>query len=52
MRSGSVSRLLNPVGARRGPRDAESVEEMVGEVKDRTGGRVLDLVTSDEYAAC
>ena len=34
-----------------GARDAESVEEVVGEVKDRTGGRVLDLATSDEYAA-
>jgi hypothetical protein len=29
--------------------DAESVEEVVGEVKDRTGGRVLDLATSDDY---
>jgi IS1 family transposase len=34
-----------------GARDAESVEEVVGEVKDRTGGRVLDLVTSDDYPA-
>ncbi len=34
-----------------GARDAESVEEVVGEVEARTGGRVLDLVTSDEYAA-
>ncbi len=34
-----------------GARDAEGVEEVVGEVKGRTGGRVLDLVTSDEYAA-
>ena len=34
-----------------GARDAESVEEVVGEVKGRTGGRVLDLVTSDEYPA-
>ncbi len=32
-----------------GARDAESVEEVVGEVKDRTGGRVLDLATSDAY---
>ena len=31
-----------------GPR---AVEETVGEVKQRTGGRVLDLVTSDEYPA-
>jgi hypothetical protein len=34
-----------------GARDAEGVEEVVGEVKDRTGGRVLDLVTSDAYPA-
>jgi IS1 family transposase len=34
-----------------GARDAEGVEELVGEVKDRTGGRVLDLVTSDDYPA-
>jgi hypothetical protein len=34
-----------------GTRDAEGVEEVVGEVKDRTGGRVLALVTSDEYPA-
>jgi hypothetical protein len=34
-----------------GARDAEGVEEAVGEVKGRTGGRVLDLVTSDEYPA-
>jgi len=34
-----------------GPRDVEAVEAAVGEVKDRTGGRVLDLVTSDEYPA-
>ncbi len=34
-----------------GARDAEGVEEVVGEVKARTGGRVLDLVTSDEYPA-
>ncbi len=32
-----------------GARDSESVEEVVGEVKSRTGGRVLDLVTSDDY---
>ncbi len=34
-----------------GARDAESVEEVVGEVKDRTGGRVLDLVTGDDDPA-
>ena len=34
-----------------GPRDVEAVEQVVDEVKDRTGGRVLDLVTSDEYSA-
>jgi hypothetical protein len=34
-----------------GARNAEGVEEVVGEVKDRTGGRVLDLVTSDDYPA-
>ena len=34
-----------------GARDAESVEEVVDEVKDRTGGRVLDLMTSDDYPA-
>jgi IS1 family transposase len=34
-----------------GARDAECVEEVVGEVKGRTGGRVLDLVTSDDYPA-
>ena len=34
-----------------GARDAEAVEEVVGEVKDRTGGRVIDLVTSDDYPA-
>jgi hypothetical protein len=34
-----------------GPRDVEAVEQVVGEVKDRTGGQVLDLVTSDEYPA-
>jgi uncharacterized membrane protein len=34
-----------------GARDAESVEEVVGEVRARTGGRGLDLVTSDEYPA-
>jgi hypothetical protein len=34
-----------------GARDAESVEEVVDEVKDRTGGRVIDLMTSDDYPA-
>jgi IS1 family transposase len=34
-----------------GARDAESVEEVVGEVKGRTGGRVPDLATSDDYPA-
>lgn len=34
-----------------GARDAEAVEEAVGEVKERTGGRVLDLATSDDYPA-
>jgi IS1 family transposase len=34
-----------------GARDAESVEEVVGEVKQRTGGRVLELMTSDSYPA-
>ena len=34
-----------------GARDAEAVAEVVGEVKDRTGGRVPDLVTSDDYPA-
>jgi hypothetical protein len=34
-----------------GARDAEAVAEVVGEVKDRTEGRVLDLVTSDDYPA-
>lgn len=34
-----------------GPRDVEAVEQVVDEVKDRTGGRALDLVTSDEYSA-
>lgn len=34
-----------------GARDAESVEEVVAEVKDRTGGRVMDLMTSDDYPA-
>jgi IS1 family transposase len=34
-----------------GARDAEAVEEVVGEVKGRTGGGVLGLVTSDDYPA-
>jgi IS1 family transposase len=34
-----------------GARNAEGVEEVVDEVKRRTGGRVLDLVTSDDYPA-
>ena len=34
-----------------GPRDVEAVEEVVGETKKRTGGRILDLATSDEYPA-
>ena len=34
-----------------GARDVEAVEEVVGEVKGRTGGRVLDLATSDDYPA-
>ncbi len=34
-----------------GARDAEAVEEVVGEVKGRTGGRVLELATSDDYPA-
>ena len=34
-----------------GPRDVEAVEQVVGETKKRTGGRILDLATSDEYPA-
>jgi IS1 family transposase len=34
-----------------GARDAECVEEVVGEYKHRTGGRVPDLATSDDYPA-
>ena len=34
-----------------GARNTENVTEVVGEVKDRTRGRVLDLVTSDNYPA-
>jgi IS1 family transposase len=45
----SESRLVLAVVP--GPRDVEVVEEVVGEVKKRTGGRILDLATSDEYPA-
>jgi hypothetical protein len=34
-----------------GARDAESVEEVIDEFKGRTGGRVPDLATSDDYPA-
>jgi IS1 family transposase len=34
-----------------GARDAESVEEVVGEFKHRTGGRVPEMATSDDYPA-
>lgn len=34
-----------------GARDAEAVAEVVDEVKQRTGGRVMDLMTSDDYPA-
>jgi len=34
-----------------GARGAENVEEVVAEVKQRTGGRILDLMTSDDYPA-
>jgi hypothetical protein len=34
-----------------GARDAENVEEVVSEVQQRTGGRVMDLMTSDNYPA-
>jgi hypothetical protein len=34
-----------------GPRDVEAVEELVGETKRRTGDRILDLATGDEYPA-
>jgi IS1 family transposase/transposase-like protein len=33
-----------------GERTAGSVEELVGDVKGRLGGRVPDLITTDEYA--
>jgi IS1 family transposase len=34
-----------------GARDAENVEKVVAEVKQRTGGQVMDLLTSDDYPA-
>jgi IS1 family transposase len=34
-----------------GARNAENVEEVVTEVQRRTGGRVMDLMTSDDYPA-
>jgi len=34
-----------------GERTAESVEELVGDVKERLGGRAPDLITTDEYSA-
>ncbi len=34
-----------------GTRDAEGVEEVIGAVKQRTRGRVMDLMTSDDYPA-
>jgi hypothetical protein len=34
-----------------GARDAESVEEVVAAVKQRTGGRLMELMTSDDYPA-
>jgi hypothetical protein len=34
-----------------GARDAESVEAVVSDTKERTGGRVMDLMTSDDYPA-
>ena len=34
-----------------GARDAEAGEEVVGEVKQRTGGRIMELMTSDDYPA-
>jgi hypothetical protein len=41
--------LVLAVGS--GARDAASVEEVVNEVKDRTGGQVMDLMSSDDYPA-
>jgi IS1 family transposase len=34
-----------------GARDAENVEGLVGDTKQRTGGRVMGLMTSDDYPA-
>ncbi len=34
-----------------GARDAENVEAVVGEARRRTGGRMMGLMTSDEYPA-
>jgi hypothetical protein len=34
-----------------GARDAANVEDVVDQVQDRTGGRVMDLMTSDDYPA-
>ena len=34
-----------------GERTAESVQELVGDVKERLGGRVPGLITTDEYSA-
>jgi IS1 family transposase/transposase-like protein len=34
-----------------GERDAESVRELVGDVKGRLGGRPPELITTDEYSA-
>lgn len=34
-----------------GERTAQSVEELVGDVKERLGGRVPRLITTDEYSA-
>ena len=34
-----------------GERTAESVQELVGDVKERLDGRVPDLITTDEYSA-
>ena len=32
-------------------RTAESVQELVGDVKERLGGRIPGLITTDEYSA-
>ena len=34
-----------------GERTAESVQELVGDVKERLGGRAPELITTDEYSA-